>query len=374
MSQLSELPTPSLVLDHARLDRNLTRMAERMRALGVDLKPHLKTAKSAEIARRATQGFSGGITVSTLAEAAYFAEAGFRDITYAVGIVPAKLEEAAALIRRDVELTLVSDHPAMARAVGEQGDKLGVRFPLLIEIDTGSGRAGLDPDSALLIDVARAVTEGGSELVGVLTHAGHSYDAKGPEELRRVAEQERAGVARASERLRQAGFAIKRVSAGSTPTAAFAERLQGVTDMRPGIYMLGDLMQAAIGSCAVEDIAVSVLASVIGAYPERNQVLIDAGSLALSADRSANSRWADVGYGWVLNEAGRRLDGLYVASVHQEHGFVTSRAPLPFERLQPGTRLRILPNHGCITAAAYDHYHVLEGGEVVAEWERVNGW
>jgi D-serine deaminase-like pyridoxal phosphate-dependent protein len=244
----------------------------------------------------------------------------------------------------------------------------------LIEIDTGSGRAGLDPDSALLIDVARAVTEGGSELVGVLTHAGHSYDAKGPEELRRVAEQERAGVARASERLRQAGFAIKRVSAGSTPTAAFAERLQGVTDMRPGIYMLGDLMQSAIGSCAVEDIAVSVLASVIGAYPERNQVLIDAGSLALSADRSANSRWADVGYGWVLNEAGRRLDGLYVASVHQEHGFVTSRAPLPFERLQPGTRLRILPNHGCITAAAYDRYHVLEGGEVVAEWERVNGW
>jgi D-serine deaminase-like pyridoxal phosphate-dependent protein len=371
---IADLPTPSLLLDLARLDRNLARMAERMRALGVDLKPHLKTAKSAEIARRATAGFSGGITVSTLAEAAYFADAGFRDITYAVGIVPPKLEEAAALMRGGVALTLVTDHPAMAHAVGEQGRRLGVRFYLLIEIDTGSGRAGLDPESPLLIDAARSIVEGGSELAGVLTHAGHSYGAKGPEELRKVAEQERTGVVRAAARLRDAGFPIKRVSAGSTPTAAFAAHLDGVTDMRPGIYMVGDLMQAAIGSCAMEDIAVSVLASVIGAYPERNQVLIDAGSLALSADRSANARWSDVGNGWVLDEAGQRMEGLFVERVHQEHGFVTARAPLPFERLQPGTRVRILPNHACITAAAYDRYHVLEGGEIVAEWERVNGW
>jgi D-serine deaminase-like pyridoxal phosphate-dependent protein len=374
MPHLSDLPTPSLLLDHARLDRNLARMAERMRALGVDLKPHLKTAKSAEIARRATRGFSGGITVSTLAEAAYFAEAGFCDITYAVGIVPAKLDEAAALIRRGVALTLVTDHPAMARAVGERGSNLGVRFSLLIEIDPGSGRAGVQPESALLIQVAKAIVEGGSDLVGVLTHAGHSYGAKDAEELRQVAEQERASVVRAAERLRGAGFAIKRVSAGSTPTAAFAAHLEGVTDMRPGIYMFGDLMQAAIGTCAVEDIAVSVLASVIGSYPERNQVLIDAGSLALSADRSANSRWTDVGFGWVLDEAGRRMEGLFVPSVHQEHGFVTSRSALPFDKLQPGTRLRVLPNHGCITAAAHDRYHVVEGGEVAAEWGRVNGW
>jgi D-serine deaminase-like pyridoxal phosphate-dependent protein len=374
MTRLSDLRTPSLLLDQARLDRNLARMADRMRRLGVDLKPHLKTAKSAEIARRATQGFSGGITVSTLAEAAYFAEAGFRDITYAVGIVPAKLAEAAALIRRGVTLTLVTDHPATARAVGEHGKKLGVRFSLLIEIDTGSGRAGVDPDSPLLIEVAKAIVEGGSDLAGVLTHAGHSYGAKTAEELRQVAEQERAGVVRAAERLRQAGFPVKRASTGSTPTAAFAEHLEGVTDMRPGIYMFSDLMQAAIGSCTVEDIAVSVLASVIGTYPERNQVLIDAGALALSADRSANSRWTEVGFGWVLDEAGRRMDGLFVPSVHQEHGFVTSRSALPFERLQPGARLRILPNHGCITAAAHDRYHVIEGGAVVAEWGRVNGW
>ena len=374
MPQLSDLPTPSLLLDRERLDRNLSRMGERMRTLGVDLKPHLKTAKSAEIARRATAGFSGGITVSTLAEAAYFAEAGLRDIAYAVGIVPAKLDEAAALMRRGVALTLVADHPATARAVGEHGKRLGQRFSLLIEIDTGSGRAGLDPESSLLIDVARAIVEGGSELSGVLTHAGHSYGARTPEELRRIAEQERAGVVRAAERLRKAGFQIKRVSAGSTPTAAFAERLDGLTDMRPGIYMFGDLMQAAIGSCAVDDIALTVLASVVGIYPERNQVLIDAGVLALSADRSAGGRLPDAGLGWVLDEAGRRLDGLFVERAHQEHGFVTAHAPLPFERLQPGARLRVLPNHGCITAAAYDRYHVIEGNAVVAEWGRVNGW
>ena len=374
MLHLSDLPTPALLLERARLDRNLARMAERMRGLGVDLKPHLKTAKSAEIARRATEGFSGGITVSTLAEAAYFAEAGFGNITYAVGIVPAKLEEAAALMRRGVALTLVTDHPAIARAVGEHGRRLGVRFSVLIEIDTGSGRAGLDPHSPVLIEVARLLVDGGSELAGVLTHAGHSYAAEGPEALRKVAEEERLGVVRAAERLRKAGFPVRRVSAGSTPTAAFAQHLDGLTDMRPGIYMFGDLMQAAIGSCTLDDIAVTVLATVIGSYPERNKVLIDAGALALSADRSANSRWADVGLGWVADETGRVLNGLFVERAHQEHGFITARAPLPFERLTPGTRLRILPNHACITAAAYDRYHVVEGGEVVAEWGRVNGW
>ena len=374
MTSLFDLPTPSLLLDEGRLGRNLARMGERMRSLRVDLKPHLKTAKSAEVARRATAGFSGGITVSTLAEAAYFAKAGFRILTYGVGIVPAKLDGAAALMDSGVSLTLVTDHPAGAKAVGEHGARLGRHYALLIEVDTGSGRAGVNPNSGLLIEVARAIVENGSELAGVLTHAGHSYGARGPAELRAVAEQERAGVTAAAERLRQAGFPCPRVSAGSTPTAAYAEHLTGITDMRPGVYMFGDLMQSAIGTCGVDDIAVSVLASVIGVYPERNQVLIDAGSLALSADRSAASVLPDTGYGWVTDMEGRRLDGLFVERMHQEHGFVTAKAPLPFEKLEVGTRLRILPNHACITAAAYDRYHVLDGSRIIAEWERVNRW
>jgi D-serine deaminase-like pyridoxal phosphate-dependent protein len=349
-------------------------MAARMRSLKVDLKPHLKTAKSAEVARRATAGFSGGITVSTLAEVAYFAKAGFRDLTYAVGIVPGKLDEAAALVQGGVSLTFVTDNPAGAKAVGEHGRRRGQRYSLLIEVDTGSGCAGVDPKSGLLLEVARAIVENGSDLAGVLTHAGHSYGAKGTPELRAVAEQERAGVTAAAERLRQAGFPCPRVSAGSTPTAAFAEHATGLTDMRPGVYVFGDLMQSAIGTCSVEDIALTVLASVIGIYPERNQVLIDAGSLALSADRSAASVLPDTGYGWVTDVEGRRLDGLFVDRIHQEHGFVTAKAPLPFAKLEIGTRLRILPNHACITAAAHDRYHVLENGVIVAEWERVNRW
>ncbi|HXV25356.1 MAG TPA: alanine racemase [Alphaproteobacteria bacterium] len=374
MSDLAELPTPTALLDRAKLDRNLARMATRMRTLGADLKPHMKTAKSAEIARHATQGFSGGLTVSTLAEAAYFAEAGFPDITYAVGIVPSKLPAAAALIERGVALTLLTDSPAAARAVGAEGRRRGIRFSLLIEIDTGSGRAGVVPGSDLLLEVARAVVDGGSDLAGVLTHAGNSYQAKGAAALRAVAEEERAGVVTAAERLRKAGFPCPRVSAGSTPTAAFAEHLTGVTDMRPGIYMFGDLMQTAIGTCNADDIALTILASVVGIYPERNLALIDAGSLALSADRGAAGMLPDTGNGWVLDIEGHRIEGLFVDHVHQEHGFVTARSALPFERLVIGTRLRILPNHSCITAAAYDRYHVVEGGHVVAEWERVNGW
>ncbi len=375
--RLADLATPALILDRRTLAANCSAMSERAKKLGVRLRPHMKTAKSAEAARIATQGEFGGITVSTLAEAAYFAAHGFRDITYAVGIVPGKLDEIARLQRDGVRMTLVTDNVAAVEAASKRAQALEAEFALLIEIETGGGRAGVLPDSPEVLDVARAIAAAKPlSLIGVMTHAGHSYKCKGAEAIAAVAEEERAGVVRAAERLRAASLPCPVVSVGATPTAMFARALAGVTEMRPGVYTLMDLYQMAIGVCRRESIAASVLATVIGHNPRTQRILVDAGALALSQDRGAAGLIEHVEFGWVCAETGERLDGLYVAEVNQEHGMIAAAAgTAPFERLPIGARVRILPNHACMTAAPYERYNVVEGGDaVVAVWDKASGW
>jgi len=362
MTLLVDLPTPSLILDKAALERNLDRMRVQAARLGVRLRPHLKTAKSAEVARLALGPDGDGITVSTLAEARYFAEHGFRDITYAVGIVPAKLPEAARLIKDGVALKLLTDDPEVAAEAAVRGVALGVVFDILIEIDSGQGRGGIAPDDPRVIEIARALDGRGARLAGVLTHAGHSYRCKSPDEIADLAERERQAATGTAERLRVAGHPVDIVSVGSTPTALCARALDGVTEMRPGVYMFMDLFQHGLGLCGEDDIAVSVMAAVIGRHPERGQYLIDAGALALSQDASR------AGYGRV-----RKL-GLHVASVNQEHGFLRAAEGQALPDLHVGDRVRILPNHACMTSAMYDVYHVVEGERVVATWDRCRGW
>jgi D-serine deaminase-like pyridoxal phosphate-dependent protein len=377
MTTLADLPTPVLILDRSRLLANIARMQARAKELGVSLRPHLKTAKSAMVAELAV-GKDGPITVSTLAEAEYFARAGFRDILYAVPMAPQKLEQVAKLIKSGVDLKIITDHPAVAQAAAEAGRRLGVTFRVMIKIDSGLGRAGLAPDSDLLLPLAKALSQPGVELVGVLTHAGHSYGAKDTAEIERIAEEERMAVVTAATRLRAAGFACPTVSVGSTPTALFAKDLTGVTEMRPGNFVFFDLFQAGLGTCALQDIAVSVLATVVSHHPGRNHVLIDAGGLALSKDTGANKNVPGTGYGRVCRpEDALPLDGMNIHDVHQEHGLLggPEAPPVDFAAYPPGSRLRVLPNHSCMTGAMYDRYYVTDGGrEIVAEWDRVNGW
>lgn len=377
-ARLDDLPTPALVLDAARLRRNARAMRERAKALRVALRPQMKTAKSAAVARVAL-GFepagdaTGPVSVATLREAAYFVDNGFTDISYSVCIVPQKLAPVAALNARGADVKILTDDPGVARAIGDDGRA----FKVLIEIDCGEHRTGVGPDSKALLEIAKTLDSGDNVTVdGVLTHAGHSYRCRTPEEMARVAEDERAAAVAAAERLRKAGFECGTVSVGSTPTARYAERLDGVTEMRPGVYLLGDLFQAGIGTCAVDDLAASVLASVIAHRRGENALLIDAGGLALSKDRSTQALDDDKGFGLVCDvETGAPIAGLMVTGVHQEHGHVTADAPLPFDALPVGAKVRVLPNHVCMTAAAYDFYHVIDGhGRVTATWDRCHGW
>jgi D-serine deaminase-like pyridoxal phosphate-dependent protein len=376
--RLEDLKTPALILDRGVLARNCQAMAARMAAHGVRLRPHLKTAKSAQVAELATAGQFGGITVSTLAEARYFAAAGFRDITYAVGIVPGKLDEVAALECDGARLTLIVDTLDAVRGAAERAVALKTRFRLLVEVDTGGLRGGVAPDSPELVELGRAIEAApGLGLEGVLTHAGQSYHCRGAAAIREVAEAERSGIVLAARRLREAGLPCPVVSAGSTPSAVHAASLEGVTEMRPGVYVFFDLDQVGIGACALEDIAVSVLASVIGHNRRAGRVLVDAGALALSKDVSAGEFLPGVGYGLVCPAGSTEpITGLHVAEVHQEHGLIAANdgAP-PYDALPIGAKVRILPNHACMTAAAHGSYHVVEGGSgVIDQWPRCGGW
>lgn len=354
--------TPALLLDTVIMHANIARMNAAVRRHGVTLRPHLKTAKCVEVARAMTAGWSGGVTVSTLKEAEHFAAAGYTDILYAVGIVPAKLDQAARLVADGASLTLILDSVAAARAVAAHP----LRWPVLIEIDSDGKRAGVAPDDrATLLAIAEALGDGAA-LRGVMTHRGGSYDARGEGELSAHAEAERRAAVQAAETLRAGGHACPVVSIGSTPTALFAGDLTGVTEVRAGVYVFNDLVMTGLGVCAPDEIAISVLTSVIGHQRERGWLLVDAGWMALSRDPGRG----DQGYGMVAGHP-----NLIVISANQEHGIIASRsgAAVDFAAFPIGSSLRILPNHACATAAQHDRYHVTDGAGS-AVWPRFGGW
>lgn len=375
--QLSDAFTPALTLDRAKLTRNCERMLAKCRSLGVGLRPHMKTLKAVEAARIAIDPAHGGIAVSTLQEAEFFARRGVGDIQYAVCITRDKLARAAAVARGIPRFSFFLDSPATALAVAEFARAEQIALRAWIEIDSGEHRTGLDPRDDRLIEIAQILAGSPAILEGVATHGGHSYGARGPAAIAEVAEEERRAAVAAADRLRATGFDVPGVSAGSTPTAVHAVSGEGLTEIRAGVYMAGDLFQSGIGSLAEDAIAVSVLASVISHRPERNQIVVDAGGLALSKDRStALLEDRDMGYGLVVDLEGRRSFGrLTVAGVHQEHGEIQGVEPLPFDRLPIGSKVRILPNHVCMTAAIHDRFLVVDDGtEICAEWEKARGW
>lgn len=374
---VSELPTPALILDRRRLQANADRMRSRVADLGVTLRPHVKTSKSVDVLNILAGGLAGPITVSTLAEARYFFDAGVRDMLYAVGIAPVKLPQVAQFIREGCVFRVILDSVEAAEAVRSFGDSEGLTIEALIEVDTDGCRAGVAPDGDLLIEIGRRLSSGpGAQLAGVMTHAGGSYSARNRADFEAIAERERAGAVVAAERLRAAGFPVGIVSVGSTPTVYYARNLEGVTEARVGVYAFGDLVQAELGTCGMEDIAIAVIGTVIGHNEAHGRVLIDAGFLALSRDRGTADLPVDWGYGAVCTVGGELIDGVRVDSANQEHGLITARfGDIDWAQFPIGSQVRILPNHACATAAAYDQYFVTNGDErIVDVWKRVNGW
>jgi len=377
MSSTSTVQTPAAVIDLARMNRNIERMQQRTNALGVHFRPHVKTAKCTRIAMAEKAAGARGITVSTLKEAEHFFGDGITDILYAVGMVPAKLGRALALIRKGCDLKIITDNTESAAAIAAFAREHHEAFEVLIEIDTDGHRSGIRPDEAALLDVARVLDAGNVRLGGVLTHAGASYQCDTQAALRSIAEQERSGCVFAAERIRAAGLPCPVVSVGSTPTVLSAMHLDDVTEVRSGVYVFFDLVMSNVGVCTTDDIALSVLTTVIGHQSTTGSAIVDAGWMAMSCDRGTARQKRDYAYGQVCSVDGTVLPGYLLSAVNQEHGIVSHKNMLDGgngRRFPVGTRLRILPNHACATGAQFPEYHVLANDDSIVIWDRLHGW
>jgi len=385
---LADVDTPFLALDIDKMDKNVARLANKLNALGAAIRPHLKTVKSIDASERILANKSAGATVSTLKEAEELAAAGFNNLLYAVGIDPSKLPRVMALRRQGVDIAILLDSEHQAQAVIDACTETDIDIPVLIEIDCDGHRGGILADDPKLLQIA-AILEPRQLLRGVLNHAGESYSCDSPQDLIACAENERATAVAAAKNLHKAGFNCPMVSIGSSPTAHFSANLKGVTEVRAGVYVFFDLVMAGIGVCQIEDIALSVVTTVIGHREDKGWIMIDAGWMALSRDRGTARQKIDQGYGLVCDLAGVPIPGLIVGDVSQEHGQISLRtdstAQLP--QLKIGTRLRILPNHACATGAQHSQYHVFSAAQseqktdsetqqlaVQAVWPRIKGW
>ncbi|PHR92676.1 MAG: alanine racemase [Robiginitomaculum sp.] len=374
---LSKVSTPALVLDLNKVEANTARLHAHLASLNTPLRPHLKTCKSDKVADIMLSGQPGGATVSTLAEAEYFFSHGITDLIYAIAIAPGKLDNIVELMERGADMKLLLDSLETAKIVAREGEARNCVFKVLVEVDTDGHRAGLKPDDDVLIEIGALLTASkGTQLCGVLTHAGSSYGCQDTDAIADMAEQERSRIVRAAENLRAAGLTCEMVSLGSTPTAHFGRSLDGVTEVRAGVFVFQDLFQVSLGVCGYDDMALAVLAEIIGRDPETGRVFIDAGALALSKDRSTEKGHEDLGYGLVTPLGVAPSQGsAIVKQVFQEHGVVSARTEnADMSQYKIGDRVLVWPNHACMTAAAHGFYHVMRGTESVGIWERVNGW
>jgi len=376
---LTAIDTPFLLVDKTKFDRNVTALKVKLSPFNVELRPHLKTVKSIAGVRHVLDDFNSPATVSTVKEAEAFAEAGYTNLIYAVGIAPQKLPRIQALLAKGVNISVLLDSVAQAKAVVAFCQAQNMTIPTLLEIDCDGHRGGIQPDDTRLIEIATILHQGGAELRGVLTHAGESYDCVSKNELVAAAEAERYAAVIAAEQLIVDGLPCPVVSVGSTPTAHFAENLDGVTEVRAGVYTFFDLVMAGIGVCKPSDIALSVVTSVIGHNEEKNWLFIDAGWMSLSQDRGTQSQRKDCGYGLVCDSKGDVIPGLQVIGANQEHGIIAavddSIDSSQLAEIVVGTQLRILPNHACATAAMHAGYYVADPEQVELDyWARIQGW
>jgi D-serine deaminase-like pyridoxal phosphate-dependent protein len=354
---IDTLDTPALLVDLDVLERNVQRMSEFAGAHGVALRPHAKSHKTLGIARRQVDAGSAGLTVAKLDEAEAFVDAGFLDLFVANEVVGETKWRRLAELQRRARVAVGIDSLLGAHGVAEAAREAGTTVPVLIEVDSGLGRAGVQPGEPAL-EVAQHITPlRGLRLEGVFTHAGHAYAASSPAEVERIGKHEGEALVATAQLLRASGLSCPVVSVGSTPTVRAAGAVAGVTEVRPGNYVFCDRMQVGLGSARLEDCALSVLVSVIS-RPSPERVVVDGGSKTFALDLGAHGNTALQGYGF------DSVRGLRLERLSEEHG-VLSLPPQLQRDVGVGDRLRFVPNHACTTANLADTLFGIRDGCVV---------
>jgi len=364
-ASLSSLPTPFVAIDRARLERNISAMQARARAAGVRLRPHAKTHKSPAIAMRQIQTGAVGICCAKLGEAEVFAAAGVGDIRLPYPIHPSNAKRVLALMDQ-ATISIIVDDPEVARGWSDAMTGARRRLRILVKVDVGFHRCGVDPARPDVVDTIRRIADLKSlEFLGLLSHAGHSYLAKSHAEIERIAVLEADVLAQLASALRDGSTPVAEISVGSTPTARFIGRQPGVTEMRPGNYVFVDRTQVGLGAARADDCAQSIISTLVS-RPAPDRAIFDAGSKTLAAD-GVRGFGTEAGFGLVYPFPGAPQPDLTIQLERLSEEHATARVP-PTCPLRVGDRVRIIPNHACVVTNLADELWLADGDAVVERW------
>ncbi|XP_048385777.1 D-serine dehydratase [Stegostoma tigrinum] len=369
VASVQQLLTPAFTIDIQKVENNAKRMIERCQALGVQLRPHMKTHKTVECADIMTGGSRRCIVVSTLAEARFYADHGFDDILYAYQLPFDKVDICAELAERLEMLHVMIDDELALAELTKRRLKDGKAWLVWQKVDCNNGRVGVRPEDPAAMILAKSIAEcEGVELAGVYAHCGNSYRATGLEEIQAVAQETTIATLEFVQKLEEAGVKCPCSSIGSTPTCSHPiPDMARLSELHPGNYVFYDIQQMMIGSCQMDDIAVRVLTRVIGHYPHRNQMLVDCGWTALSLDSLGK---LPTGYALIEGHPEQKLVGMT-----QEHGKIEPTSGKPnFHKFPLGSLISLIPYHACAIAAMHPVYYVHSEGRIVAEWRPTRGW
>jgi D-serine deaminase-like pyridoxal phosphate-dependent protein len=359
---LGDLQTPLVVLDAPTMTRNITRMAEAAAAGGKRLRPHGKTHKSGWIARQQVAAGAVGLTCAKPGEAEVFAAAGIQDLRIAYPLSPTYATRVLALLDR-VRLSIVVDDLGVAQAWSDIMQRDGRRLPVLVKIDVGTHRCGVDPRErdavAFVVSVSRMP---GLELRGLLSHAGHAYAATSADDVSRIAREEIALLTEVAAGCLAHGVEFPEISVGSTPQALVSATLDGITELRPGNYVFHDRTQVGLGVVDWSGCALRVHASVVSRGGER--LVLDAGSKVLSSDGARGYGGPAQGFGVVLGPDGQPDGNLLIERLSEEHAVVRVTGSTP---LGIGDRVVIVPNHACVVANLTNRFVVADGDQVLEQ-------
>lgn len=362
---LNDLPTPQVLIDQPRLFANIDRAQQLATSAGVALRPHAKTHKSPVVAKWQIEKGAVGICCAKLGEVEAFVDAGMESVNIRLPypVNPFNAARLIALMDR-ATLSIIVDHLDVARGWSDEMRRAGRALDVLVKVDVGFHRCGIDPAGDALGFLQAVAAMPGLRLRGLLSHAGHGYHAASDDELRSVAAREAETLTALRDRATKAGIGLDEMSVGATPTLRFSAGLPGITELRPGNYVYFDRTQVALGAATLDDCALTVLATVVS-KPAADRIILDCGSKTLTNDQARGITKA-AGYGAVLVGDGgspRRVDEtLTIERLSEEHATVrvTGRTPL-----QPGDRVRVLPNHSCVVSNLVDAVRLMEDDRVI---------
>jgi D-serine deaminase-like pyridoxal phosphate-dependent protein len=355
MPDTTSLRTPAVLIDRAKAHRNLDRMQAEANARGIRLRPHTKTHKSPLVAQWQIDRGAIGICCAKLGEAEVFADAGVKDIRLPYPINPSNAARVLALLDR-THLSFIVDHPAVAKQWSDAMVRAGQQVDVLVKIDVGFHRCGIDPDTRDVLPMIKEVAAlPGLRLKGLLSHAGQTYHAHSEDGLRIMAQAEAQTMGDIAERCRKNGVPVEEVSAGATPPARFSIQQKEFTEYRPGNYVYFDRTQVALGAATLDDCALTVLATVVS-KPAADRIIFDSGSKTLTND-GARGFTDTPGFGAVIGH-----DNLLVERLSEEHA--TVKVLNGSTTLEPGDRVRIIPNHSCVVSNLVDQAWLVDGDTI----------